>query len=118
MNIIRKLRKERGLSQEELAKAVHVHQTAVSQWETGRHFPDTAQAIELANFFNVTTDYLLGNNTNNRSSPKEKKEAHSPRNGEELLRDYFHSKIGRDPTQEEFLKLKDYAEIFVKSVNK
>jgi len=36
LNSIKKLRKEAGLNQEEFAKLFNVHQTAVSQWETGR----------------------------------------------------------------------------------
>lgn len=84
MNVIKRLRKERGLSQQDLAKAVHVHQTAVSQWETGRHFPDMKQAIELASYFNVTTDYLLGN-TDDPTPPDAKKERPSNESVEEAL---------------------------------
>lgn len=63
MNRILSLRKQKGLSQRELAELLHVHQTAVSSWETGRHNPDMQQAIDLADFFGVTTDYILGRNT-------------------------------------------------------
>lgn len=48
------------MSQKELADILFVNQTAVSQWETGRHFPDMAQAIKIADFFKVTTDYIFG----------------------------------------------------------
>lgn len=49
-----------GLSQEQLAKQVLVTQTAVSQWEKGRTFPDIQTQKKLATLFNVTIDYLLG----------------------------------------------------------
>jgi transcriptional regulator with XRE-family HTH domain len=68
MNNIRTLRAEQNLSQSELAKQVHVHQTAVSQWESGKTNPDMQQAIVLANFFNVSVDYILGRNAERNSS--------------------------------------------------
>ncbi len=60
MTVIKKLRKSLGLSQIELAKALNVHQTAVSQWENNKTNPDMGQAIRLSIFFNVSTDYILG----------------------------------------------------------
>lgn len=60
MNRIYDLRKEKGLTQLELAKALDVTQTAVSHWETGKNMPDTQQAITLADIFEVSIDYLLG----------------------------------------------------------
>ncbi len=60
MNNVKSLRKNKGMSQQELAEYLHVHQTSVSQWETGRTNPDTVQAIELAAYFNVSVDYVLG----------------------------------------------------------
>lgn len=60
MNRIKSLRQEKGLSQQDLAKLLFVNQTAVSQWERERTNPSTDTAIALANFFNVSVDYLLG----------------------------------------------------------
>lgn len=60
MNNIKLLRVEKNLSQDELAKQVHITQTAVSQWEKGKTNPDMNTAKELAEFFEVTIDYLLG----------------------------------------------------------
>ena len=60
MNRIQKLRKDKGLMQLELAKIINVHQTAISQWETGKTNPDMATLRLLAEYFDVTTDYLLG----------------------------------------------------------
>ncbi|GHU59292.1 hypothetical protein AGMMS49975_26730 [Clostridia bacterium] len=67
MNNIKVLRAERNISQQELANQVHVHQTAVSQWESGKTNPDTQQAIVLANFFDVSVDFLLGRTDERRS---------------------------------------------------
>jgi len=58
--ILKQLRKKRGLTQAQLAIQLHVHQTAVSQWECGRTFPDRATIVKLAAFYRVSADVLLG----------------------------------------------------------
>ena len=59
MNSFRELRKERKLTQIELSKLLGIDQTTVSKWELGKALPDTATLIKLADFFDVSTDYLL-----------------------------------------------------------
>lgn len=61
MNRIKELRKEKKLSQNDLAAAFSVAQNTVSQWETGSREMDASTALKMANFFGVSTDYLLGN---------------------------------------------------------
>lgn len=68
MNIIKELRKSKKLSQKELAEKLNVHQTAVSQWEQNRTMPDIEMIKKLAEFFEVTTDYILGNSKPTTSS--------------------------------------------------
>lgn len=53
------LRKKRGLSQEELAITLGVSRQAVSKWEVGDAKPDTDKVVALADYFDVTTDWLL-----------------------------------------------------------
>lgn len=60
---IKKLRKERGLTQEELAELLGVSFQAVSKWENESGMPDISQVIPLANVFGVTTDTLFGTET-------------------------------------------------------
>lgn len=60
MNRIKELRKANGYSQEKLASILSVHQTAISQWETGRTLPDIELAHRIARLFSVSIDYLLG----------------------------------------------------------
>lgn len=60
MSLIRELRREKGISQQELAKLCGVHQTAVSQWEKGRTLPDRDSLRLLSKVFGVTVDALLG----------------------------------------------------------
>ncbi|MCC4467310.1 helix-turn-helix domain-containing protein [Limosilactobacillus reuteri] len=57
---IHDLRKEKRVSQTELAKMVHVSQATVTAWETGKAEPSSSALNALANYFNVSTDYLLG----------------------------------------------------------
>ena len=60
MNNVKKLRKAHGMTQSELAKKLHVNQTAVSQWETDRCNPNVEIAHEIANMFGVSVSYVLG----------------------------------------------------------
>ena len=57
---IRDLRKQKRMSQTELAKILHVSQQTVTAWETGKAEPSSSAVSNLADYFNVTTDYLLG----------------------------------------------------------
>lgn len=54
------LRKERKISQAKLAKSIHVSCALICYWETDRAEPTAINIVKLADFFNVTTDYLLG----------------------------------------------------------
>lgn len=54
------LRKENGLSQEQLAKEIGVTHRAISFWEKGVNEPKATYIYRLAVFFNVSSDYLLG----------------------------------------------------------
>jgi transcriptional regulator with XRE-family HTH domain len=60
MKRLLELRKEKKLSQEGLSKILNVGQTTISSWERGEKEPDNATLIRLAEYFGVTTDYLLG----------------------------------------------------------
>ena len=55
-----KLRKEHGLTQETFAEKIGYTRTAVSAWEIGRNEPSNADTVKIADFFGVSTDYLLG----------------------------------------------------------
>lgn len=57
---IRKLRKEKGLTQEKLAEILAVSVGAVSKWENGNNTPDIETLAILADFFDISIDALLG----------------------------------------------------------
>lgn len=58
--IIKRLRKERNFTQEELAEQLNVSPQAVSKWENGTSMPDISQVLPIANVFGVSTDLLFG----------------------------------------------------------
>lgn len=59
-NNIKELRKQKHLTQKDLAKLMHVSQQTIGAWETERAIPGSDTLALLANLFNVSTDYLLG----------------------------------------------------------
>ena len=58
--VIKKMRQEQGMVQEQVAEYLNVSTQAVSRWETGSALPDITQVPALANLFNCSADMLLG----------------------------------------------------------
>ena len=56
---LQELRKNRGLTQEELAEGLYVSRTAISKWESGRGYPSIDSLKEISKYFSVTLDELL-----------------------------------------------------------
>lgn len=59
-DILRMLRKQKKLTQEQLASVLGYCYTAVSNYESGRNEPSIADLIKLSEFFKVPVDYLIG----------------------------------------------------------
>ena len=57
---IKILREKKGITQSELAANLGITRSAVNAWEMGITVPSTQYVVELAKFFNVSADYLLG----------------------------------------------------------
>ena len=57
---IKRLRKEKGITQETLADHMHISTAAVSKWERNETLPDISMVIPLASYFGVSTDEILG----------------------------------------------------------
>ena len=53
------LRKQKGLSQEELAEQLGVSRQAISRWELGQTLPDIPNLLQLCEMFGVSADYLV-----------------------------------------------------------
>ncbi len=71
-NRIRDLREDMDMRQSDLARETGIDQRTISNYETGKTSPDAESLIILADFFNVTIDYLVGRATYNLSSEKKK----------------------------------------------
>jgi len=56
---LQNLRKQKGLTQEQLAQALYVSRAAVSKWESGRGYPNIDSLKMIAAFYHVTVDELL-----------------------------------------------------------
>ena len=56
---LQELRKQKGLTQEELAEKLYVSRAAISKWESGRGYPNIESLKAIAKFFSVTVDELL-----------------------------------------------------------
>ncbi len=57
---IAKLRKEKGLLQRELSSILHMSPSNISNYENNEYWPDLKTICKMADYFQVTTDYLLG----------------------------------------------------------
>lgn len=57
---IRQLRKEKGITQEELGKLFNLRKSTISQYESGKSNPDYDTLVKISKYFNCSIDYLLG----------------------------------------------------------
>lgn len=72
--IIRRKRREKNITQEELARALNITFQSVSRWETGATYPDIELIPKIALYFGITTDELLGANEESLREEREKRE--------------------------------------------
>lgn len=70
-NRLRDLREDLDLRQIDVAKATGIDQKTLSNYETGKTNPDSYSLIKLADFFQVTVDYLIGYSTSDLKSNKD-----------------------------------------------
>lgn len=68
MNRIRALREDRDLRQIDVSNATGIDQKTLSNYETGKTQPDSDALIRLADFFDVSIDYLVGRSAQSFSS--------------------------------------------------
>ncbi|MDI3548173.1 MAG: hypothetical protein PWR10_1825 [Halanaerobiales bacterium] len=100
---LKKLRKEKGLYQKELAKIIGVSDGAIAMYETGKRTPDKEILDKLANYFDVSVDYLLGR-TDERSPADKIKAALSD---DPELADFWEKLSQREDLQLLFKQTKD-----------
>ena len=71
-NRIRELRQDNDLTQKQVGQLLHMSQTGYNQYEIGKNDIPTKVLIELAKFYNTSTDYLLGITDEKKAYPKRK----------------------------------------------
>lgn len=98
------LRKELDLTQETFAEKIGFSRTAISAWEIGRNEPSNADTIKIADFFNVSVDYLLGKS--------------DVRNPEQIDSDKINIGLSKNdydlPTKEQQDKIEEFARFVLK----
>ncbi len=73
-NFLRSLRKEKGLTQEQLAEQFYVSDRTVSRWENGNNMPDLSILVELADYYDVDIRELINGERKSENMEKEQKE--------------------------------------------
>lgn len=71
MNRLRDLREDRDLRQVDVSTATGIDQRTLSNYETGKTNPDSFAIIQLCDFYNVSADYLLGREFEEKSTSDE-----------------------------------------------
>ena len=61
---LKELRKKKGISQLRLATDLNTTQNTISRYETGEREPGISELIKIADYFNVSVDYLIGRTEN------------------------------------------------------
>ncbi len=73
---LKKLRNEKNITQKQLGKIIGLSQQTIGHYEVGRAHPDHETLQKIADYFNCSTDYLLGRTNNrNESIPDEPTDA-------------------------------------------
>lgn len=76
-----RLRKQRGLSQEQLGQHIGVSRQTVSKWELGDTTPELEKLIQISRFFDISIDTLVGNEDEKNAASQESKTGKSERTG-------------------------------------
>ena len=72
--LLKRLRREKGLTQEQLAEKFYISSRTVSRWETGSNMPDVAMLIELADFYDVDIREIIDGERKSEIMDKETKD--------------------------------------------
>lgn len=73
-DLIKKERINKGMTQGQLAKILDVSPSTIGMYEQNRRVPDTEMVVKMSEFFNVTTDYLLGSTSDPKLTAKDEKD--------------------------------------------
>lgn len=107
---LKNLRKEYGITQIELAKKLGISSVAISLYESGKRLPQPEILNEIANYFNVSTEYLLGE-TDKRYEKNKKNKNRKFNFQTDLIREVWKNYLDNE------FKLKGYFHIIGKTIN-
>ena len=111
LDVLKRLRSEKKITQEQLGKAIGVSQQAVNSYENTETQPDFNTLVKIADYFNVTVDYLLGHESHNEL-PAEIRKYSFGQEEIELISEYlglsFNQKKCINPMVEALRKPEDY----------
>ena len=65
--LLAELRQDKGLTQKQLGRVLSVSTGTISNYENGVHYPDLEKLVALADYFQVSTDYLLARENSTRT---------------------------------------------------
>lgn len=84
---IAELRKKKKLSQREFGRLIGAAQNTVCNWENGKREPDAQTLNKISAFFNVSVDYLLGNDVSPQQKPLTDKDGLTARDNRDIAKD-------------------------------
>ena len=87
MKQLKELRKKYHLTQKELANSLNLDPSSISKYESSNAAPSPEILLKLANFFNVSTDYLLGNNNVNTNLNNKAKKDLTSKDNRDIAKD-------------------------------
>jgi len=111
--ILKELREDKGLTRKEVAKHLDIHESTYGKYELGHLKPSLEMIEKVADFFDVSIDYLIGRTeqvTTDKLTPNNNNLTNT--NTEELLLTEIKKMLGREPTEEELKKILDISKVF------
>ena len=73
-SFLKQLRKEKGITQEQLAEAFNVSNRTVSRWETGNNMPDISILVDIADYYNISIPEIINGERKSEMMKKEERE--------------------------------------------
>lgn len=114
INRLKKLRQGFKLTQEQVGKELGFSRQRYNFYETGNREPDNETLVKLADFFSVSTDYLLGN-SDDPTPPNQKKEG-LPQSTGEAIRHIVETRLGREANEDELKLVEAVTESLIKQI--
>lgn len=73
-SFLKELRKEKGITQEQLAEALNVSNRTVSRWETGSNMPDISILVDIADYYDISIPEIINGERKSETMNKEERE--------------------------------------------